>query len=257
MMAKQVGGAFLGTLAAGVVLVGVTKVIGPIPLSISQTTTNKQSTFDVTGEGETTAVPDRAQVSAGIQINETSVSAAQEKGNKVIDAITKDVIALGVDKADIKTSNYNLYPNYNYQTGNQQITGYSLNANLQITIKDFSKISQVIDKATADGANQVGGVNFTFSDAKQEELENTVRQIAIGKAKQKAESLSKIAGFKLGKIVNVTEGNNIIPRPVPYLMNAQDISLGKGAGGAPSTATPVEPGSSNFSMTVTLSYETL
>lgn len=254
-MTKNVAGTFVGTLAAGVLIILAARFLGPIPLSISQTTTNKQSTFDVTGNGEVTSSPDRAEITVGVQTSEPSVQVAQEKGNQIIKKITDDVVSLGVEKSDIKTINYSLYPNYDYRTGNQKITGYALNVSLQIKIKDFSKINQVVDSATRNGANQVGGVNFTLSEDKQRELETQVREQAITRAKEKAETLSKLAGVRLGKIVNVSE-NNQNGGPTPILMYAKDAAVGAG-GGSSAPTTNVEPGSTTFSMSVTLSYETL
>lgn len=257
-MTKQIAGAFLGTLAAGALIVAITKALGPIPLSISQVTTNKTSTFDVSGEGQITTTPDRAEINLGIQTNDTTVQAVQTKGNTVIKKITDDLTGMGIAKDDIKTVNYSLYPTYNYQTGSQQITGYSLTASLQIKVQDFSKINQVVDTATKDGANQVSNISFTLSDEKKKDVENQAREQAITEAKSKAESLSKLAGMKLGKIVNVMEntaGNNVI-----YPMAAKELSSAMGGAtdgtrsGAP---TNVEPGSTTFTMNVTLSYETL
>lgn len=246
----------VGTLAAIVLIVLVTKVTGPIPLSITQTTTNKQSSFDVSGEGKVATTPDRAEISLGIQANEPTVKAVQDKGNQVINQITQDLLALGVDKADIKTTNYSLYPNYDYKTGSQKITSYALNVSVQVKAQDFSKITQIVDTATKDGANQVGGINFTLSDEKKKEVENQVRAEAVKEAKSKAESLSSLAGVKLGRIINISENSND-NTPRPYMM-AEKVMAPDAVGGAGTSApTNVEPGSTTFTMTVTLSYETL
>lgn len=259
-MTKQIAGAFIGTLAAGALLVLGIKVLGPLPLSITQTTTNKMSTFDVVGDGEVTTAPDRAQISVGIQSNESTVQKAQDKGNQVITKMKQDLIAMGVDQADIKTINYSLYPSYDYQGGGQKITGYNLNVNMQVQVKDFTKINQVVDTATADGANQIGGVTFTLSDAKRHEVENQVREQAIKAAKDKADTLSKLSGVRLGKIVNVTESagsNSARPYPMMAAKALDSSAAGYGGGVAQGTPTNVEPGSTTFTMSVTLSYETL
>lgn len=246
----------VGTLAAVFLIVLVTRVTGPIPLSISQTTTSKQSSFDVTGEGKVATSPDRAEISLGIQATEPTVKAVQDKGNQIINKITQDLLSLGVEKADIKTTNYSLYPNYDYKSGTQKINGYSLNVSLQVKAQDFSKITQVVDTATKDGANQVGGITFTLSDAKKKEVENQVRAEAVKEAKSKAESLSSLAGVRLGKIINISENSNS-DRIYPMPMSAKVMTLD--AAGAESAGAPtnVEPGSTSYSMTVTLSYETL
>jgi uncharacterized protein len=234
----------------GVIL--VTRVAGGPSLSINQISTNKMSTFDVAGESKISTIPDQAEVNMGITVNEGTVKAAQDKANSVINAINEQLGTLGVDKKDIKTENYSLYPIYDYQTGaGQNITGYTVNANLKVTMTDFAKLNQAIDLATGAGANQIGGISFTLSDEKKAETEEQARKEAIDNAKEKAEKLASLAGMRLGKIVNVAEAPSMPEYPYGPVM--MDAKMGAG-GGAP---TNVEPGSTTFTYTVTLSYETL
>ena len=119
---------------------------------------------------------------------------------------------------------------------------------MTIKVRDFSKINSVIDTATADGANQIGGLSFTVDNP--EKFQAEARKEAIAKAKLKAEDIARESGINLGRIINVSEGYNMAPLP----MYAQaEKTVGMGGGGTP---TQVEPGSSEISVTVTLSYET-
>jgi uncharacterized protein YggE len=245
------------TIATGIVLgaLGVTlvgRVVGPLPFSVTQTTTNKQSTFDVQGQSKVTTAPDKAVVSMGITVNESTVKQAQDKANTIINTIISELGKLGIDKKDIKTENYSLYPNSDFNGGRQTIVGYSVNASLSVSITDFAKLNQAIDTATRVGANQIGGINFTLSDDKKKEVETQARKEAIDDAKSKATELSKLAGMRLGKIINVME---LPVFDVPRYAMTTMMEAGKGGGGGAPTA--VEPGSTTYQYTVTLSYETL
>jgi len=240
-----------GAVTGAVIL--VTRLVGGPSLSISQITTNKQSTFDVSGESKITTIPDQAEVSMGISINENTVKAAQDNANTVINTINTRLGELGIEKKDIKTENYSLYPNMDYTPGSgQRITGYSVNANLVVTITDFAKMNQAIDLATQAGANQIGGITFTLSDAKHAEAEEQAREEAITDAREKASKLSNLAGMKLGKIVNIMETPDASGdfRPEAALMD-------RAAGGGAGAPTNIEPGSTSFNYQVILSYETL
>lgn len=234
--------------AAGMTL--LSRFTGPLPFSITQTTTQKQSTFDVRGESKISTIPDKAVVNLGITVNEDAVKTAQDKANSIINAINAELGKLGIDKKGIKTENYTLYPNYNYDNGRQAITGYTVNATLTASITDFAKLNQAIDAATRVGANQIGGITFTLSDEKKKETETQARKEAIDDAKDRAQDLAKLAGMKLGKIVNVAEQPNF--NIAPY-----EMALRSGMGGGGGAPTNVEPGSTTFQYTVTLSYETL
>ncbi|MDQ3008049.1 MAG: SIMPL domain-containing protein [bacterium] len=242
----------IASLSTAAVVV-VTRLLGGPALSISQITTNKQTTFDVTGESKVSTVPDQAEVTLGIAVTETTVKAAQDRANTIINGINEQLGSLGIEKKDIRTENYSLYPNYDYQSGNnQRITGYTVNANLVVTMTDFAKLNQAIDLATGAGANQIGGITFSLSDDKKSETEETARKEAIENAKDKAQELSSLAGMRLGKIINVYEtpaDSGVYPQMF------RDAAMAEGAGGG--APTNVEPGSTNFVYTVTLSYETL
>jgi len=224
------------------------KFAGPVPVSISQTTVEKQNSFDVVGEGQATAIPDEAKVSLGIGVEKSTVSAAQKEINQVINSITEALKSKGIKKEDIKTTNYSVNPRYDYRE-NQRITGYSANATIQITFKDFDKLNEAIDIATSLGANQVGNIQFSLSEEKEKELQKEARKIAIEQAKEKAEELAKLSGIKLGKIINVTESFN-----QPYI---RPMYLKEAAIGNEADTTQIEPGSTQLTVSITLSYETL
>ena len=244
------------TLAMTIIVVGgavlITKWLGPIPLSITQTVTQKGTTFDATGDAEITAVPDEAQVRLGIEVQQSTVDTAQEEANQIINNITQAIKKLGVDKEDIQTQSYQVNPNYDWSDDNRRITGYQVSTQVLVKVTDFEKLNQIIDTGTNLGANQVGGINFSLSDAKQEELKKEARQEAIDEAKASAEELAKLAGVKLGKVVNVYEnaGNNYdYPAYEPKALIASDEGMGE--------STQLEPGSEIYRYSVTLSFETL
>ena len=226
------------------------KFAGPVPISVQQTTVEKQSTFDTTGEGSASVTPDMAQVSLGITTTQSSVAQAQDETNKVINSITKELEKNGVDSKNIKTQNYSINPQYNLR-GDRRVTGYTVNASLRVKITDFSKLNQAIDSAVTLGANQVGGITFTLSDDEQQKAEEVAREEAVEKAKTKAKSLAKAAGIKLGRIINVQEHSGSRP---PIMMRSLDAMAESAPDAQP---TEIQPGSTEVKLSITLSYETL
>ena len=93
----------------------------------------------------------------------------------------------------------------------------------------------------------MGGVQFQVAD--QQKAENEARQIAVDQAKKKAEQAAKIAGFKLGNIINYSENFNGNPGPIPYAAGAADLKQ--------AVPTQVEPGSAEIKVVVNLSYQIL
>lgn len=229
-----------------VVLFIYSKLAGPIPFSITQVTTSKSTTFDSLGVGKASAKPDIASVTAGISVTAQTVKSAQDQINTVINKVSEALKQTGVDAKDIQTTNYNISPSYDYGNGLQRITGYSASTNLLIKVKNLDNVNNAIDAATANGANQISGVSFDVAD--KTKVEGEARQKAVDEAKKKAQDAARIAGFKLGRIINYTENFQGYPRP----MSLSAESVAKPIGGTP---TQVEPGSSEVTINVTLSYE--
>jgi uncharacterized protein len=227
-----------------------TKLAGPLPFYVYSVQTNKNDQFSTTGTGKATAVPDIATVSIGVTQTATTVEQAQEKMNQASKKITDALKKIGIEDKYIDTTNYSVNPDYEYSV-RQRITGYTATQNLEIQVKEASKINKVVDTATAQGANLIGGVNFTFSDELQKKLEEKARTQAVEDAKAKANSLAKASGIKLGRLINVDESNYSPMRayaPVGYGEAKMDLE----------TATPsnITPGEGTVNITVTLSYET-
>src|SRR3989338_6919563 len=107
-----------------------------------------KNTISVSGEGKVVAKPDIGQVSLSVISDATTVAAAQkdntDKMNRVIQAM-KD---LGIKEEDMKTSSYNISPRYQYSpNGRSDIIGYEVAQNMDVKIRDLTKVSDILGKA--------------------------------------------------------------------------------------------------------------
>lgn len=216
------------------------------PLTI--TTTTKSTELSVVGEGKIDVVPDTAYVDVGITVdNVTTVIEAQNKINETNNKIITAMKKLGINKNDIKTSNYSIYPNYIYEGSRNTINGYNGNVTIAIKVKNINQTTNVITEATKAGANQVQGTRFVID--KPENYRVKVRELAIANAKDQAQKLANSLGIKLGKISNIVElsPSNDIIQPL-YSGKA----MSEGIGGV---APQIEPGSQTLTSVVTLYFE--
>ncbi len=242
---------FLTILSVFLLIFLYTKLAGPIPFSVQSVQTNKTNLFSTQGTGKATAIPDTALLNFGVSKTAPSVVLAQEQSNTAISKIEEDLKKLGIQEKDIKTTNYSVYPSYDYSAGRQNITGYTVTQNLEVKTKPFDKVNTVIDTVTKDGANLVSGVIFVLDDKVKKDLEQKARIEAVKNAKEKANQLANAAGIRLGKILDIQESSNE-PRLGPLPM---------GIGGAQKEdevkQTSINPGESTIEITVTISYEVL
>jgi uncharacterized protein YggE len=223
---------------------------------VSQTfrNANPKNTISVSAEGKVSAVPDLATINLGVLSQGATPTTVQEENtnkiNKIIDFVKKE----GIDKDDVQTSQFNVYPTQDYRDGKSIITGYQVSQTITIKVREIDKNSEKIGKilsgVTEQGANQINGVYLSFDDPDQ--LRGEAREKAISKAKQKAEELAKAAGITLGRIVNLSEsfGGGY---PAPYYA---DSGMG-GAGIAyEKAASPnIEPGNQDVIVNMNLEFE--
>ncbi len=237
-----------------------TKVFGPIPFYINSVNTTKTDLFSSSGSGQATAVPDTASVSVGVTKTATAINNAQREVNTVASKLISDIKKLGISEKDIKTTNYTVSPNYGsggvepliYPSigETEKITGYTVTQNIEVKVKPLDKVNSVVDTAIKNGANLVGGVNFTFSDELMKKLERQATEEAVNDAKEKAQTLASASGIKLSKIVNVVSSTN-----QPYFMRSMAASLeSKTTDAVPPTE--ITPGESTVNIGVTIYYET-
>jgi hypothetical protein len=239
--------------------------------------TTAGATFSVTGQGKSVGVPDVAQFSFSIT-NEggKDIAALQKDNTAKTNAAIAYVKSQGVDAKDIETQDYNIQPRY--QTYDcrtsvvyakplvgapgvamaepaspcppSSIVGYTVSQTVQVKVRDFTKTGDILAGVTAKGANNVSGLNFTTDDPTK--LQNEARAKAIQNAKEQAEMMAKAGGFRLGRLISVSEGYN----PQPYYSKAYGLeTMSADSGGAPVPPPAIEPGSQQTNAQVTLTYE--
>ena len=207
-----------------------------------------QDQITVSGTGKVYAKPDVAIINLGVTTTGTTVADVINKNSEKMNAVIEAVKKLGVEEKDIQTTNYNLYPQYNYTEARGRLfEGYTLDQNVQVKIRDFTKTGSILAKATDMGSNLVGNLQFTIDDADQ--FKQEARAKAIEKAKANAKNLAEKSGISLGKIVNVYENSN------SYAPMMYDSKMVSGMGGAETSVTPtIAAGQQEIEITINLTY---
>jgi len=238
-----------GILVLVIVALWIVNVLN-ISYPVDVTTRQASGELAVVGEGKVDVIPDTASVDLGIVVNDAdTVESAQQQINTVNNAIVAAVTALGVEKENIKTSNYSINPNYNYESNpNGTISGYNGNATITVKVKDTTLLPQVMTAATSAGANQVIGTNYSVDNP--EVYREKARDEAIANAKEQAKKLAGELGIKLGKVVNMVEATNNTG-PFPMYERAYDVGLG----GSNAVTPDLQPGSQTITSTVTLYFD--
>ena len=197
--------------------------------------------------GEARVTPDRAHVLIGVQTRAaTAAQAGADNATKtraVIDAIK----ARGIPAAQIGTSEYNLYPEYDNREPPREgpqtprVIGYVANNTVRVEVRQLNQVGAVIDAALAAGANMVNTIQFFASNV--DAARRTALGEAVGRARADAEALARAAGGSLGALLEL---NTQTPPVRP--MYGERLMRMDAAGAA--AQTPIEPGQQTLTVWV-------
>ncbi len=206
-------------------------------------------TLTVTAQGKTTATPDLAVIDFSVVTQGQNPAALSDNNNSKMNAVLQFVASQGIATSDVKTTSYNLQPNYQWDRNTQRnyITGYTLTQTVEVKVRDLTKVASVLGGLAPLGVNQIGNVNFTFAD--ENKVLAAARNDAFVKALAKAQSMASDAGVALGPVVSVAE-NTYLPVPQPAYAAMSAAPLGAGT-----VAPNLQPGTQEITDNVTIVYE--
>jgi uncharacterized protein YggE len=192
-------------------------------------------TVSVTGTGSVEAVPDRAEVSAGVESRASTAKAALAANGA---AMQKVIAALRANGGkDVTTQTVSLSTAFDQ---NGQPNGF-VASNVASAETSLDGAGALIDAAVAAGANTVYGPSLSRSDA--DALYRKALAMAVDDAKVRAEILAKASGRSLGRVTAIAESGSA--PPVPYAAKAS----------AAQDSTPVVSGPEETTASVSVTYE--
>ncbi|MCD8150303.1 MAG: SIMPL domain-containing protein [Clostridiales bacterium] len=161
----------------------------------------------VKGTGKVSARPDYVVISMSLKSQDKNYDRAMDLASQHIQHLTETICAIGFQKSDLKTSNFNVrtdYKNVRDRAGNSTRTfnGYVVDHDLKLEFDfDTKRLSQALSAIAGCLSNPDLSIRFTVKDdtAVNEEM---LRSAAVN-AKRKAEILCEASGVKLGQLLNI------------------------------------------------------
>ena len=216
------------------------------PTTINQAAQPVVRNLSVAGTGQAFLVPDIAYIYLGVHTEKPTASDAMQENNtqtqSMIDALTK----FGIDKKDIRTTNFSIYPQDKYDPQSGQPTGqkvYSVDNTVYVTVRKLDTLGDLLDTVVTAGANTINSIQFDVAD--KAAAIKSARADAVKDALAQAQELASSAGVTLGEAQSISFFDN---QPVPF-------NEGKGGGGlAQAAAVPIQPGQLTITVTVNVTY---
>src|SRR5450631_3593741 len=199
----------------------------------------------VSGTADVAGTPDTLRLDLSVVATATSVTEALGKANGAAGAVQKSLLGSGVTKKDLQTSGLNIGPRYDYTNpGAPRLTGFEVSESLSAKLRDLRRAGDAIGKAVGAGGNavRVNGVSLNLEETGA--LVSEARGAAFADARTKAEQYARAAGRSLGGVVSVAES---VAKPSPISMGGADVLT-------TAAKVPIQPGSQNVSVTVTVIF---
>ncbi|MBR4382141.1 MAG: SIMPL domain-containing protein [Selenomonadaceae bacterium] len=201
--------------------------------------------ISVSGEGFVEVTPDRAVISVGVVTRDKNSANVQAANAKAASSVINAIVALGIERKNISTGNFNFYPT---RSGDRNsIDGYEATNSVTITVDDLNLVGKIIDAALSHGANQVNSLNFGLRNKKIHEDEAI--KLAISDARRKAEVAASALGKTIVGVRNVSINSSYVnaPRNAKLARSMAEDSI--------NVETPIESGTVQCAASVHVEFE--
>src|SRR3989338_361287 len=183
------------------ILIAVVIIIG---LVLYFNSSKEKTTLNVSGSSTIEALADEASVYIGIETLKKAAEESKNENSEISEKVLNALEYAGINKENIETSSYNIYPEYDWSNNNQELKGYKTSNILKITTKDFDEIGKIVDVSIDNGATLIQSINFELSEEKQNKLKQEAISKASEDARAKAEATVQGLDSELGRVKQVT-----------------------------------------------------
>ncbi|WP_238365304.1 SIMPL domain-containing protein [Mesobacterium pallidum] len=208
-------------------------------------------TLTVTGEGRASAAPDSATLSIGVTEQSEAPDTAMAGVSAKMETLIARLEAAGIAPSDMQTSTLMVRRDYEYDQGKRIELGFFAANELDLRIRDLSKMSDLLGALMADGANDVGDMHFRLEDAS--ELRRQARIAAVENAREKAQDYAVAAGLDLGAILSISDSAAPLVT-LPFPVQEAPVIVEEAASTGP-TGVPISAGDVTAIGKVTIVWE--
>ena len=119
----------------------------------------------VSGTGVVKASPDIIRANIGVQTFNEEAKKAVDINNEKVNAIFSALGEQGISKTDFETTSFNIYTQRDFRRDPpNQIVGFQVNNAISVTIRNMSRVGEILQATIRAGANNISGINFTVED---------------------------------------------------------------------------------------------
>ena len=212
------------------------------PAAASAQTAPDLAVIVTTGQAEVKRAPDRAWVDINAESRSKDPKEAQRQNVAAMDAVMSQLKKMNLGADAIRTTAYELHPEFDYANGRQTLRGYVARNSIEVRLDDITRVGDVLAAAVTSGATSVGSLRFGLKD--REAAEREALRLAVADARARADAAASGAAVQIARIQRIEEQRMSQEPPRPMMRQMATAE----AGNAP----PITPGTIEIRSVVTM-----
>lgn len=213
-----------------------------IPATIATAQTPAGPVVVTTGEGVVKRAPDRAWLTVAAESRARTPREAQKLNVDAMSGVIEKLKTAGLPPDAIKTTGYNLNPEFDYANNRQTLRGYVVRNSVEVRVDDLPKLGELLESVVGAGATNVSGVRFDIKD--RDAAEREALKLAVADARARANAAAAGAGMNVERVVKIEEQRAVaVPQFRAGVMRESVQVTGQ---------PPIEAGEIEIRVTVTL-----
>lgn len=213
------------------------------PAAASAQTAPDLAVIVTTGQAEVKRAPDRAWVDINAESRSKDPKEAQRQNVAAMDAVTSQLKTMNLGPDAIRTTAYELHPEFDYANGRQTLRGYVARNSIEVRLDDITRVGDVLAAAVTSGATSVGSLRFGLKD--RDAAEREALRLAVADARARADAAASGAAVQIARIQRIEEQRMSQEPPRPMM---RQMAAAEAAGNAP----PITPGTIEIRSVVTM-----
>ena len=199
-----------------------------------------------TGQAELKRAPDQAWVVIVAESRSKDPKEAQRLNVAAMNAVMEKLKGMNLGADAIRTTSYELHPEYDYANGRQTLRGYAARNTIEVRVDEIARVGDVLGASVGSGATSVGGLRFGLKD--RDAAEREALRLAVADARARADAAASGAGVQIARIHRIEEQRMAGPEPPRPMMRTMAAE-----GMAADTGPPITPGTIEIRSVVTMS----
>lgn len=159
----------------------------------------------IQGSGSVSAPPDRVVLNFQDNQADKDYETCIRKLNESVETLRKDLEAVDIKRNELKTSQFNINADYDWNNGKRTFKGYRASHNLRLELPFSQDVLNKVLNAIARSRSDCE-LSLAFEVAQSDELKRKAIETAVANARQNAETIASAANVTLGKIIAVDYG---------------------------------------------------